>query len=67
MSHSIDTVDTACPKCGNRDPSLIELCETHTHNLIHKITLYEMACTVCSQIWNRRMSAIPHKKETHGQ
>jgi len=56
-----------CPKCGNKDPSMMEDSETQTRTADRDITMYEMVCNVCSYVWSKRTSSVPHTQVKHGK
>jgi len=61
------TKGAVCPKCGNKDPTLLEMSETQTRTATHQLHFYELVCNVCSHVWSKRISAVPHKQVKHGQ
>jgi DNA-directed RNA polymerase subunit M/transcription elongation factor TFIIS len=59
--------DLVCPKCGNKDITLMETSETQARTRTHQVHFYECVCSVCRHVWSNRESATPHKQVNHGQ
>jgi DNA-directed RNA polymerase subunit M/transcription elongation factor TFIIS len=56
-----------CPKCGNKDPSMLEDSETQVREADRTITFNELVCFVCSHVWGKREITSLPKKVAHGK